>query len=327
MRRILILTLIGILALPCLAEAKTYKKSTVVMDTVATITVEADSSEKAESAIDAAFNEIRRLEVLLSFWTDNSEIAAIYNNGGVKPVKVSPETLEVVKRALYISEKTGGAFDPTIGPVMRLWDFKKKIMPTKAQIKAKVGLVDYRKVGVNYMKSTVFLKTKGMSFDTGGIAKGFAADKAAEVLKREGIESGIVAIAGDIRCFGPKTWNIGIKNPRTTNNKNYLLAAVKLQNKAISTSGDYERYFIKDGVWYHHLLDPRTGMPARGIRSISVIADEAVLTDGFATGIFVMGPEKGAKLLEELGLDAVIVLDDGKVLVTKGLRGKIEFNK
>ncbi len=311
----------------CAPEDKTYRKSTIIMNTVVTITAVADSSEKAESAIDAAFDEIYRLEQLLSFWTDESEIAAIYNSAGVKPVKVSPETLEIIERALYISEKTGGAFDPTVGPLMRLWDFNEYKMPTEEEIKKNIGLVDYGKMEIDIVNSTAFLATKGMSFDTGGIAKGYAVDRAVEVLKKKGIQSGLVAIAGDIRGFGPKTWNIGIRNPRATGEDDYLMASVKIKDEAISTSGDYERFFVKDGVRYHHLLDPTTGLPAMGTWSVSVIAKEAVLTDGFSTGVFVLGPQKGLEILKESGIEGIIVVDGGEILTTGGLTSRINWEK
>jgi len=304
-----------------------YRKSTVIMDTLVTITVEADSKEKAEASIDAAFDEIHRLEELLSFWTENSEIAAIYHNAGAAPVKVSPETLEVVEWAVYISEKTDGAFDPTVGPVMRLWDFRKEKAPSENEIKEKLGLVGWENIEVDEQNSTVFLRTEGMSFDTGGIAKGYAVDRAVDVLRQRGITSGLVAIAGDIRGFGPKTWRIGIRDPRPESGGEDIMAVVQLRDRAISTSGDYERFFEMDGKRYHHILDPKTGLPAMGTWSVSVIADRAVLTDGFSTGIFVLGPEKGLSLLDELGMDGVVVAEGGNKLTTKGLTGLINWEK
>ncbi|MEJ2313335.1 MAG: FAD:protein FMN transferase [Nitrospirota bacterium] len=324
-RRLAAILLVLISLVACAPEEATYRKSAIIMDTLVTITVVSDSGQEAEGAMDAAFDEIRRLEKLLSFWTEDSEIAAIYQNAGVRPVKVSPETLDIVERSLYIAERTGGAFDPTVGPVMRLWDFHEKRMPTKKEIEGKLPLVDYRKVVVDRDNSTVYLEVKGMSFDTGGIAKGYAVDRAVEVLKESGMESGLVAIAGDIRGFGPRTWRIGIRDPRAEGDEG-VMATLELKDKAISTSGDYERYFILDGKRYHHLLDPKTGLPARGVWSASVVADEAVLTDGFSTGIFVMGPERGLALAEELDVEAVIVADGGEVLITPGIKDRITWN-
>ena len=145
--------------------------------------------------------------------------------------------------------------------------------------------------------------------------------------RAEGIESGLVAIAGDIRGFGPRTWKIGIRDPRPEDPEDGVMATVKLKDKAISTSGDYERSFTQDGVFYHHILNPKTGLPARGTWSVSVIADKAVLTDGFSTGVFVIGPDNGLKLIDELGMEGVIVAEGGKVITTPGLEGVVEFKK
>lgn len=324
--RLIVILLTMFFLTSCTQEASTYRKKAIIMDTLVTVTVVSESRQKADTAIEAAFDEIRRLERLLSFWTDDSEIAAIYHNAGAEPVKVSPDTLEIIERSLYIAEKTGGAFDPTVGPVMRLWDFREKKMPTEKEIEEKLGLVDYRKVVVDMKNSTVYLKVKGMSFDTGGIAKGYAVDRAVKVLKKHHIESGLVTIAGDIRGFGPRTWRIGIRNPRAKGDEE-VMAAVELKDKAVSTSGDYERFFVMDGKRFHHLLDPDTGHPARGVWSASVIADEAVLTDGFSTGIFVMGPDRGIALVEDLGMEAVMVAQGGEVLTTSGIRDRIIWQR
>jgi thiamine biosynthesis lipoprotein len=327
MRHCLSAFIILALIISCAPREKTYRKSSAIMDTIVTITVVADSKEGAEGAIDAGFGEIRRIEKLLSFWTEDSEIAAIYHNAGMRVVKVSAETREVIERSIDVSQKTGGAFDPTVGPLMRLWDFHEKKMPTEEEIKNNIGLVDYKQMEIDRENSTAFLKVKGMSFDTGGIVKGYAVDRAVDVLKAEGIESGLVAIAGDIRGFGPRTWKIGIRDPRPEDPEDNVMATVTLKDRAISTSGDYERSFTQDGVFYHHILNPKTGLPARGTWSVSVIADEAVLTDGFSTGVFVIGPEKGLGLLGELGMEGVIVAEGGKVTITPGLEGVVEFKK
>lgn len=307
-----------------------FKKSSLLMDTLVTITVAADSEAQADSAIEAAFQEIRRLERLMSFWSEESEIAAIYGNAELRPVKVSSDTLDLIEKSLFISEKTGGAFDATVGPVIRLWDFKKKKRPDKAMLEHALSLVDWRAMVVDRAASTAFLKKKGMSFDTGGILKGYAADKAVEALKRAGIKAGLVAVAGDIRGFGAdgKGWRIGIRDPRPKEgDKDGILATIELRDEAISTSGDYERFFIEEGVRYHHLLDPKTGYPAEGFMSVSVIAKEGVFADGFSTGIFVMGPGKGPKLLGEAGLEAVTVDGEGKVYVSDGLKDRVRVLK
>ncbi|MFN3396147.1 MAG: FAD:protein FMN transferase [Thermodesulfovibrionales bacterium] len=319
---IFFLTVLPLLACSTKGE-RVFRKSKILMDTLVTINVVADSEDKAEKAIDKAFDEIKRLEGLISFWSENSEIAEINRKAGISPVKVSPLTLDIIEKALYVSEKTDGAFDPTVGPLMRLWDFKKGIIPDEGIIKDRLRLVDYREMVIDRANSTAFLRRKGMSFDTGGIAKGYAADLAVFVLKREGIKGGLVAVAGDIKAFGIKPdgrpWLVGIRNPRPKDKDDEVIATVELKDMAISTSGDYERFFIKDGKRYHHIMNPKTGQPAIGCQSVTVITKEGVFTDGFSTGIFVLGPERGLRLLEELGYGGVIIDTKGKIHITKGL--------
>jgi thiamine biosynthesis lipoprotein len=331
MKRLILLLALAVLAFSCTRPGmQTFRKSTTLMNTLVSITVVTDSPRKAEQAIDAAFAEIERLETLLSFWTEDSEIAKIKAHAGESPVAVSPDTLEIVERSLFISEKTGGAFDPTVGPVIRLWDFKQRKRPTDEQIAQTLPLVDYRTIETDTGKSTVFLRDARMSFDTGGIAKGFAADKAAAVLKQHGISGALISIAGDIRAFGRRAngepWRIGIKHPRPDGRDDELIATVELEDEGVSTSGDYERFFIEDNIRYHHILDPSTGYPAdRGCISVTVIAPEAVLTDGLSTGIFVMGPIEGLKLLHALGLEGLIIDSEGKRYITPGLVERLHW--
>ncbi len=312
-------------------KEKIYRKSKILMDTLITISVVSDSKNESEMAIDSAFDEIHKIEKLINFWSDDSEIAAISKNAGVSEVKVSPVTLDIIEKAIFVSEKTNGAFDATIGPLVRLWDFNKKIMPDDRAIKEKIHLVDYKVMVIDKERSTAFLKRKGMSFDTGGIAKGYAADRAVDVLKKYGITSGLVSVAGDIKAFGLKSdgkpWKVGIRNPRAKGEKDEIMATIELKDMAISTSGDYERYFILNDKRYHHLLDPKTGYPADTCQSVSVIAKDGVFTDAFSTGVFILGHEKGMKLLEEMGFDGIIVNRDGKIYTTRGLRGKIEIKR
>lgn len=313
-------------------EEKIFRKSTILMDTLVTVNVVTDSEVKAEDAINGAFEEIKRLEKLINFWSADSEIAEINRKAGLSPVRVSPQTLDLIEKAIFVSEKTGGAFDPTVGPLVRLWDFKKKVIPDKETILEGMRLVDYRAMVIDKSKGTAFLKKKGMSFDTGGIAKGYAADLAVSVLKKKGIKAGLVSVAGDIRAFGTKPdgrpWKVGIRNPRQSHKSGNddILATVELRDMAISTSGDYERFFIQNGKRYHHIIDPKTGYPAMGCQSVTVIARQGVFTDGFSTGVFVLGPEKGLKLLEELGFDGLIIDSEGRIHMTEGLKkGYVEW--
>ena len=306
-----------------------YKKTRTSMYTSVTITVSSDSEEKAEKAIEVAFNELDRLAKLLNFYSEDSEISAINRHAGNKPVRVSYETLDILEKALYVSENTEGGFDITVGPLVRLWDFQKKTIPDRTTVKEKLKLVGYKNIVIDKKASTVFLKTKGIQIDLGGIIKGYAADKAVEVLKQQGIRAGIVAVAGDIKTFGIRPdgglWKVGIQNPRQQTDKDEIMATVGLSDTAISTSGDYQKFFIKDGRRYHHLLNPKTGYPDNECRSVTIIAKDAALTDAFATGIFILGAQKGMDALNRLGLDGIIVDKDGKIHLTQNLRGKVEF--
>ncbi len=308
-------------------KTRAFRETRVSLYTVVTITVYSDSEQKAKTAVDATYNELERLGALLNFYSENSEVSMINRFSGIKPVTVSKDTVNVVDRALYISRSTDGAFDITIGPIVKMWDFEKKILPDEKAIKKKLYLVNYRNVVVDKAKSTVFLKKKGMQIDLGGIEKGYAADRAVEVLKHNGITAGIVAVGGEVKPFGTKPdgglWNVGIKNPHQKNKKDEIIAIVKLADQAISTSGGYEKYFIKNGKWYHHILDPATGYPAYGCQSVSVIAKNA--PDGFPTGIFVLGPQKGMKVLKKLGLDGIIIDKSGAVLTTDGIKDRVEL--
>ncbi|RPI34154.1 MAG: FAD:protein FMN transferase, partial [Nitrospiraceae bacterium] len=194
-----------------------------------------------------------------------------------------------------------------------------------------LSLVNYKNIIIDRTESTVFLKKKGMLLDLGGIAKGYAADLAVRSLKEKGISAGLVAIAGDIKAFGlkpdKKPWIIGIKNPRQKSGDGEIIAKISLSGKAISTSGDYERYFILNGQRFHHLLDPKTGYPASGCQSVSVIADQGATTDGFDNALFILGPEKGLALAKEMGLDAMIIDDKGSIHTTAGLQGKLTIER
>ena len=305
-----------------------YRKRANIMYTNVSITVAAGSPEQADKAIEAAFSRIRELEKLLSFWTDDSEIAALNKNAGKGAVKVSAPTMQILEMAMDISEWTEGAFDATVGPVIRQWDFREQTVAEPEALKAALDKVDYRALELDTKNSTAFLSRSEMSFDTGGIAKGFAADAAIEIIKAQGIPAALVAVSGDIRAYGKKPdntdWRVGIRNPRS-DDPNTFIASLALHDEAISTSGDYERSFIKDGRRYHHILDPRTGQPAEGSMSVTVIADSAALADGLSTGIFVLGPDKGMKVLAEHGLQGVVIAADGETYITGGLAGRLRM--
>lgn len=310
-------------------KAKIYKESKLLMNTIVSITIATESSNAAEKAIKAAFTEIERIEKLTNFYSDNSEISLINKNAGIMPVKVSNTVIEIIEKAIYISEITNGAFDITIGTISSLYDFSRKIKPSHNEIIKRLDFVNYRNIVIDKIKCTVFLKKKGMLIDTGGITKGYASDKAVEILKKYNIKSGLVAVGGEIHVFGTKPdgnfWKIGIKDPDSNSSERDIIAAVELSDASISTSGDYQKFFVLDEKKYHHILNPKTGQPADLCKSVTVIGKENSLTDALSTGIFILGTEKGIKILKENGFNGIIIDKNNNLIITQGLDKKIEF--
>jgi thiamine biosynthesis lipoprotein len=323
----------------CAKEEMIYRESRIAMDTVTTITVLSPSREKAIEAIEAGFAEIKRLETLLNYYSDGSEISAINRYSGKKAVRISRDTFDIIRKSIEIAEETGGAFNPAIGPVIKLWKFAVqepgRSLPSRKMISDALKLVDYRKIGMNESDSTVLLQETGMEIDLGGIAKGYAADRAIEAIRSKGVGAALVSIAGDIKGFGRreegKPWRVGIQNPRSSGEEEEetdIISTMDLSDKAISTSGDYQRFFVKDGKRYHHIIDSTTGYPTESrLISVSVMAPEGYLSDGFSTGVFVLGAEKGISLLESHGLEGILIDSDKKVYATKRLKGKITILK
>jgi len=298
-------------------KERLFKKSTVLMDTIVSITVVSSSRDKAEKAIDEAFRELKRLEEIMNFYSEESEVSKINRNAGIRPVKVSMDMIDIIEKAIYVSRLTEGAFDITTGPLTRVWDFHSKTVPQPTELRKILSLINYRDIIVDKKNSTIFLRKKGMLIDLGGIAKGYGADRAMEVLKKNGINSCLVAIAGDIRVSGKKPdgspWMIGIRNPRPQKGSDDIFTSLPLTDAAISTSGDYERFFIKDGKRYHHIINPFTGYPSESTGGVSVITEEGYLSDGLATAVFILGPERGMELLKRLGYKGIFITGDLKL--------------
>ncbi|MEO5357598.1 MAG: FAD:protein FMN transferase [Nitrospirae bacterium YQR-1] len=308
------------------AGAQIYKKTKIAMDTSITITVVAKTQDAAEKAISEAFKKVDYYDNLFSFFLPDSEVSLINKNAGIKPVKVSEDTFELVQKSVETAVLTEGAFDVTIGPVMVLWDFAKAIKPDEEAIKKQLPLVDYRNIVLDAGQSTVMLKQKKMLLDLGGIAKGYTADKVVEVLKGAGINSGIAAMAGDIKTFGTKpdgtAWFVGVKKPRAAPGD--LKGILKLKDQAVSTSGDYERFFVSNGQRYHHILNPETGYPAPEFQSVTIVNPEGVTTDSLSTAVFVMGKKKGLEFVKKHNLKAFLIYSDNTTYITDNLKGEFE---
>lgn len=282
------------------------------MSTYVAITVAAPESPEATSAIAAAFAEIDRVELLLSEWKPGSQISEVNRNAGIRPVAVGEELLGVLQTAHEVSVQSDGAFDVTVGALWGAWDFswQKPDIPGAAELRRRVALIDFRRVILDREKRTVFLKDKGMLVALGGIAKGYAVDRASAVLESKGFGNHLIVAGGDLYAAGRKPsgkWRIGVRHP----GRQDMFGTIEVENGGVATSGNYERYFMKGGKRYHHILDPKTGMPASGLASATVVAPNATLADAFATAIFVSGAEGGLALAERLeGIDAFLFAED-----------------
>ncbi|MGE3509783.1 MAG: FAD:protein FMN transferase [Vicinamibacterales bacterium] len=278
---------------------------------------------EAQSAFDAVFAEFERLEALLSIWRAESDVVRINAAAGIQPVTVSADTIEVLQAARQISEWTDGAFDITFGALADVWKFdhdQDNQVPTQAELEARRPLVNFRAVRVDAARRTVFLERRGARIHLGGIGKGYAIERSARLLRERGFRDFLIQSGGDLYVGGMpegRPWRLGIADPRQPSS---TFGSLDLSDGTFSTSGDYERSFIKGGVRYHHLIDPSTGEPARGCRSVTILTNRPVLADGLSTGVFIMGPGRGMALVERLpDVEAVIVTAGNQVLVSSGL--------
>ncbi len=293
------------------------------MGTTVEITLVAKGEKNGLAAIEAGFAEVARLEAIFSSYRQDSDLSRVNRGAAGVPVPVPAELAELAATALVYTKLTGGAFNPLMGPVIKLWGIPENPqVPSEEALEKLRALADPAGLMVDEKAGTVALGTPGMALGLGGIAKGYTADRVAELLVRRGISGGIVAIAGDVRVFGVKPsgspWKVGVLHPR---GEPRPMAALEMADGAISTSGDYERYFERDGIRYHHILDPRTLAPARvgKVASVAVTAPSAVRADALATALFVMGPKAGRELVRGLpDVEALFALDDGTLLATEG---------
>lgn len=306
------------------SKTKTFQKTEVIMGTTVSITIVQDNAVDAESAIDSAMAELRRLDAMMSDYKETSEVSGVNRAAGKTPVHVSPEMIEIVEAAVIASRISDGAFDVTIAPLAQLWRtrLKEGRVPTDAEIANARALVNYRDIVIDKNASCLFLRRSGMRLDFGGM-KGYMADRIVALLKKKGTEKALVALAGDICGFGlredGKPWTISIQHPRE---RNTTLGVVELSNKCISTSGDYERFVITGNERYHHILDPRTGRPSKGVISATVVGERGAFIDPMAKAMFIHGAAPGLELASKYGLDILIVDEAGRLTATAGIRQK-----
>jgi thiamine biosynthesis lipoprotein len=277
------------------------------------------------------FREFDRLDAMLTTWKNDSDVSRINAAAGTEPVKVSRETIDVLTIAHEISAETGGKFDITFGALTDIWKFdhdQDNTVPDRAAIEARLPLIDYEEVVTDRSAGTAFIRKPGMRIHLGGIGKGYAVDRGVAMMKERGLRDFSIQFGGDLYVAGSnggKPWKLGIADPRGEHD---AFAMVEMSDGTFSTSGDYERTFLKDGVRYHHILDPDRGEPARGCRSVTLVTNRAVIADALAKGVFILGPADGMALIEKLpDVEGVIVGADNRVLVSSGLKGRVQLIK
>jgi FAD:protein FMN transferase len=293
-----------------------------IMGTRITVELWAEDSAKGEQAIDAVLDEMRHIDTTMSTYKPTSEVSQVNDKAADGPMHISKELFDLLTTARQYSEITDGAFDITYASVGYMYDFRKRVHPDDAQIAKALPAVNYRHVILDPKNQTVQFSQKGVRIDLGGIAKGYSVDRGIEVLKALGYTRAFVGAGGDSRIIGDrfgKPWIVGIRDPMK--GEGNVIARIPLVDAAISTSGDYERFFDEDGVRYHHIIDPHTGHSASKVRSATVIGPYATRTDGLSKTAFVLGPDKALEIYNRLDdIDAIIVKVDGSIVYSKGMQ-------
>ncbi len=307
--------------LPSAVQAQWHRYT----DTAMTTPVELEFWFSDRSAADAIAEDVlavfHQVDRNMSRYRDDSELSELNRLAADAPVKVSPELFEVLKKAGEVAELSDGAFDISFGSVGFLYDYRERQQPSEEDIRSRLGHINYQDIILDAAERTVFYRQQGLLVDLGGIAKGFAVDLGIERLVRAGVYHARLSAGGDLRLLGDKRgspWLVGVRDPRSEERNAVVLP---LANVAISTSGDYERFFINDqGERVHHILSPGTGKSVRGVQSVTIIGNDALTTDGLSTAVFVLGPEKGLEMIEGLpGIDAIIIDDQRIMHFSEGL--------
>lgn len=317
---LIIISLITAVLLVCITEyagrPPVIERTEQMMGTYATITIIDSDTTRANLAMDAAFGEIKRVEELMSRYNESSEVSSL-NRNGTNWTALSRDTINVLKKAEYYSELANGSFDITCNPLLDLWMVKVKVegrMPTPEEIAEVRELVGYKHLIIDEDRSRARFDKEGMSITLGGIAKGYAIDCACEKLIEAGMKHALVNIGGDMRAVGDRNgvpWEVALQNPR---NKSEYITIITLDNESVATSGDYERYFFEEEKRVHHIVDPKTGYSAEECISVTVITKNCTDADALSTTVFVMGPEKGKALLDELGVKGLIISSDKQII-------------
>ncbi len=279
-----------------------------------------EDAAEAATLLSAAMAEVDRIEAAMSTYRESSEISHVNRNAHAGAIVISEELFILLERSLELSSRTGGAFDITYDSVGQLYDYRERERPDQAAIDARLAAIDFRMVELTPADRSIRFLADGVRINLGGIAKGHTVEAVINLLRDAGVEHALATAGGDTRLLGDrmgKPWVVGIRDPDDADG---LVTRLALADEAISTSGDYERFFDEDGVRYHHILNPDTGRSAGALRSVTVIGPDAIMTDGLSTSVFVLGPERGMALIESLpGYEAILVQPDHSVRFSQGL--------
>lgn len=290
------------------------------MGTRISVEIEHEDKTRGQQAIDAVMDEMRRIDATMSPYKQNSELTKLNSNAARKPVVISAELFGLLTRAESFSNLTQGAFDITFASAGFLYNYRAHKKPDIQELQQAVDAINYHNIHLDQGSHSVSYSKPGVKIDLGGIAKGHAVDNSILLLQKMDIKNALVTAGGDTRVIGKRwerPWQIGIRDPR---NKEKMVARIPLEDVAVSTSGDYERFFEQDGVRYHHIIDPKTGDSARELQSVTIIGSDATTTDALSTSIFVMGRERGMQLINRLpGIDAILVDNTGHMYYSDGL--------
>ena len=319
-RRGVVLAIGAMLAISMPATADWYADSRPMMGTEVSVRLWHEDPDTGRALVRQVFDEVDRIDRLMSTYKDDSRISEINREAAKRPVVAGDELFRLIQRSLDISTLTHGAFDITYDSVGQHYDFRARQRPDTETVESKLDLIDFQLVNLDPVRGTVDFGAEGVRINLGGIAKGYVVERGVDLLRIAGVRHAVVTAGGDSRLLGDRRgqpWMVGIRDPRKDGE---VAMTIPLQNEAISTSGDYERYFDEDGVRYHHILSPSTGNPASGVHSATVIGPDAVITDALSTSVFIMGVDTGLSLIATLpDYESIVIDDKGRIYFSDGL--------
>jgi thiamine biosynthesis lipoprotein len=302
------------------AHAQWHGAAIDLMGTSVSVELWLEDREIGERLVERVLDEYRRVDALMSTYRPDSEISRVNRQGDEERVKIGGELFDLIERSLVLSERSGGAFDISYESVGYFYDFRSRRHPTAAQIAAHLEAVDYRAIRLDAGEQTIRFERPGMRINLGGIAKGYAVERAAALLREKGVRHALLNAGGDTRVLGDRLgqpWIVGIRHPRAPDE---IVTRLPIVDEAVSTSGDYERFFEEEGRRYHHIINPATGESTNEMLSVTVIGPDAVMTDGLSTTVFVLGVDSGLKLINDIeGYEAVLVDKTGRLSYSSGL--------